>query len=75
METENNDFMHNSKNIRYTVYLTEALEIGAITPQEYARSRSALVGRANLFSSLIVPIFTPIIDSIKLGIQRLTDKN
>jgi len=53
-----------SKGVRYTVHLTEALENGELSPEEYARQRADVVGRANIIQSLIVPVFISMLSSI-----------
>jgi hypothetical protein len=63
IETEEN-VAAEGKGVRYTMHLTEALENGDLSPEEYARQRADLVGRANIIQSLLVPMLTSMLNSI-----------
>ena len=45
-----------TRDVGYTIPLTEAVENGAITPDDYARIREGLVGAGNIFEHVIIPL-------------------
>ena len=52
-----------------TVHLTELLETGKITPEQYVRMRWKLIGRTNILETVLYPI----VSVLMLSVSKLVD--
>ena len=53
------------RRVPYTLGLTEALEAGDITPEDYVKRRAILVGQGDILQTLVIPFFRQIILRIR----------
>jgi hypothetical protein len=60
--------VENSRAVHQTVPLTEALERGRITPDEYVRLRWKVIGRTTILQTVVMPLLMSLLSRLRGGL-------